>query len=186
MIRLLVDDGPLRAGMHERKIILHLHRRDLQTYARNNRRQLSNTPLQIVSGDKFRVLARDEQEVAEPLVEEMPGFAQHFANFERDAQDGVLARKAAVDARVDALVGQIERREEAHRSPKVAPGQRGGFTGHRFELCVCARREQSLELSQERGFLAKRFADFGRKEHATINHRETIRTQRKRVGCHRE
>ena len=66
-----------------------------------------------------------------PCASERPRLAPHLLRRERHAQDGVVARKAAVLAVVDALVGEIERRKEANDLAEAllrhllrAPGQR--------------------------------------------------------------
>ena len=68
---------------------------------------------QVIVGDKLRMLARHEQDVAEALRLQRPRLAQHFVHRQRHAQDRVVAREAAVFAVVDALVGKVKRREQA-------------------------------------------------------------------------
>ena len=58
------------------------------------------------------MLAGDEQNVAETLFLQRLRFLPHFIERERDAQNRIVARKTAVGAIVDALVGKIERREQ--------------------------------------------------------------------------
>ena len=58
------------------------------------------------------MLARNEQNVAKALSRQRARLATHFIHRERHAQNGVVAREAAILAVVDALVGKVERREE--------------------------------------------------------------------------
>ncbi len=83
----------------------------------------------VIIGNKFRVLARDEQKVAESLRLQFLRLAQHFFNRKRDAQNRVVTREAAVGTIVDALVGKIQRRKEAMVLPK------------RCCVSACARRQ---------------------------------------------
>jgi hypothetical protein len=59
------------------------------------------------------MLARDEQNVAETLLLQFPRLAQNFVNGKRHAQNRIVAREAAVGTIVDALVGNVKRREQA-------------------------------------------------------------------------
>ena len=82
------------------------------------------------------MLPGHEQNIAKALADEVCGFARDFFDFQRDAQNGIFAGEAAIGTGVDALVGEIERSEQAHGAPEVAPGDGGGFAGHQLEIPV--------------------------------------------------
>ena len=67
----------------------------------------------VAVGNKLGMFARDEQDVAKPLRRQRPRLAPNFLHRKRHAQDGVVPRKAAVLAVVDALVGKVKRREKS-------------------------------------------------------------------------
>jgi hypothetical protein len=69
------------------------------------------------------MLARDEQHVAKTLRPKMPRLGLDLVDRERDAQDRIVAREAAILADIDALVGEIERREKPHRAAKILARQ---------------------------------------------------------------
>ena len=110
----------------------------------------AHAALEVAVGDKLRMLAGDEQDIAKTFRREMPRLLHHGLDVERDAQDGVVAREAAVGAVVDALVGEIERREEADRLAEMPPRERGRLARQRLELRVGPRLQQRGEAS-ERG-----------------------------------
>jgi hypothetical protein len=66
------------------------------------------------------MLARDQQQVAETQRVQVPRLAHDLIDAERGAQDFRIAREPAVGAVVHALVGEVERREQAHRAAEVA------------------------------------------------------------------
>ena len=60
------------------------------------------------------MFARHKQDAAKALFAERARLAHHFVYRKCHSQDRVVARKAAVQAVIDALVGKIQRREEAN------------------------------------------------------------------------
>ena len=151
VVCLLVDDEPLGPGGDQRLVIRRLHRRDLDGKRRNLRCEHADDLLEVSVGDKFRMLAGDEQNVAEALRREVPCLRADLLGLERDAQDGVLPGKAAVDAAVDAFVGQIEGREQPYGPPEVLPRQRPRAPRHILELGPVGRRQVARESSHRRG-----------------------------------
>ena len=114
-----------------RPIILGFHRPDFEREAGHFLVQKADALGHVIRRDELGVLARHEQDIAEALRQERPRLAPHLLRRERHAQDGVVARKAAVLAGIDALVREIERRKEANDLAKAllrhllrAPGQR--------------------------------------------------------------
>jgi hypothetical protein len=165
MVGLLVNDEPFRAGMNEWQIVRDFHWGDFKADARNRRCEPLNASLQVVAGNEFGMLAGHEKDIAKALADKVCGFARDFLNFQRDAQDGIFTGEAAIGARIDAFVGEIKRGEEAHGAPKVAPRDRGGFSGQQLEMQVRARSEQRFKLPQKRRFIAKQTSDFRRESH---------------------
>src|SRR5438067_2247478 len=112
VIRFLVNDEAFCARFDDRNIIRGLHRSDLNRDRRELRRERSDTLAEITLADEFRVLASHEQHMPKTFLREMPPFRHHLLDTERNAEDRIIARKAAVTAIVDALVGKIKRREK--------------------------------------------------------------------------
>jgi hypothetical protein len=96
------------------------------------------------------------------------GFFFDLIDLEGDALDGVLTGKAAVGAGVDALVREVERGEESHRSAEMPTGGGGGAGGETLERGVVHGLQQCLESPQERGFLAERIVEYFGKTHQMI------------------
>ena len=84
---------------------------------------------------------------------------------ERDAQDRVIAREAAILADVDALVGEIDRREKPHGAAKILARQLFRVarhdlefrTGLRFEKRSEAAEDASLHQARQAGRVAEVF-----------------------------
>ena len=150
VVRFLINDEPLRARGGEPRVVGRFHRGDFQRERRNLRRERAHAAFEVSAGDEFRMLACDEEHVAKTFLGEMPRLFHHGVDLERDAEDRILAREAAVGAGVDALVGKIERREKADRFSKMPPRERGGFARERLQLRVVARLEQRGEAAHER------------------------------------
>src|SRR5436309_15360355 len=81
---------------------------------------------QVAAGYKFWMLTRHQQEVAEALTLHGARLLNDFIERESDAQDGVVARKAAVLAIVDTLIRQVERSEKANHFPNPWPRNPAG------------------------------------------------------------
>src|SRR5947207_657151 len=67
--------------------------------------------------------------MAEAARRQRPGLGQHLVGRERAPGDLVAGREAAVGARRDALVRQVQRREEANRAAEAADRQLVGGDG---------------------------------------------------------
>jgi hypothetical protein len=65
------------------------------------------------------MFARDEKNLKKTLVSEMTRFRDYFIYIECDAKNRVSTREATVSTIVNALIGKIKWREEAHRPAKV-------------------------------------------------------------------
>ncbi len=89
---------------------------------------------QVIAGDEFRMLAGDEQEIAEALILEGLRFVRrNVFGFERDAQDRVVAGEAAVLAVINAFVRQVKGREEPHHLAKPPQSHRSRALAQRFD-----------------------------------------------------
>jgi hypothetical protein len=89
------------------------------------------------------------------------GLAGDFVEFEGDPQDGVLAGKSTVSARIDALVGKIKRGKKPHRTTEIPSGECGRFARHARKCVVGDRSQEVLEAVQERGFVPQGGGDGG-------------------------
>ena len=94
------------------------------------------------------MLACHEKNVAEALRREVACFGGDLFDFESHALDGILARESAVGAGVDALVGEVERREESHRAAEMPARHCRRACGEGFQRGVAHGREQRLECAQ--------------------------------------
>src|SRR5579859_1033782 len=104
--------------------------------------QGANTIFEVSRRNKFRMLTRDEQDIAEPLFLKRPGLAFHLIQRQGDTQDRVIAREATVAAVVDAFIGEVERREETNHLAETLLGQLVLTPGKRFEQFHPRRRNQ--------------------------------------------
>ena len=77
------------------------------------------------------------------------------STLKRDAQDGVVAREAAILAVVDALVGEIERREEADDLAEALLGHLLRAPAQRFQQFRCRRGNQMRKIVQRQLRLAQ-------------------------------
>ena len=84
----------------------------------------------------------------------MAGFGDDLIDGEGGAEDGVVAREAAVLAVVDALVGDVEGGKEAHGAAEVAPGDGARLADHGLELGGGLGIEESGEALHQRGLAA--------------------------------
>ena len=82
-------------------------------------REGAHAGFEIAVGDEFRMLAGDQQDVTETVAREMPRLALYGFEIERHAQDRVVTGEAAILARVNALVGKIQGREEPDGLSKI-------------------------------------------------------------------
>ena len=77
---------------------------------------------------------------------------------QRHAQDRVVAREAAVFAVVDALVGKVERREQADDLAEALLGQRLRAPAHRLQQFAGGGRNQGGKIAQGKMGLSQDFA----------------------------
>ena len=162
MIGLLIDDEAFCTGLDHGSVLGGFHRSHLQRQTRNFRHQRPHAALQVAARDEFRMLSGDEQKIAEAFRGEMPRFLHHRFDFERDAQDGILAGKTAIRAGIDALVGKIKRSKEPDGFSEMLPRQAGGLPRHLLELFIRLGLEKSGKAADGGG--AKRVLDdFGKR-----------------------
>ena len=116
------------------------------------RRERPDAIGKIAAVDKLRMLPCHQKHLPKSLRRKMPRFGDHLLDRQRDAQDGVVARKTAIAAIVDALIAQVERREHSHRASEVWQGQLARLLRHPFELRVIGRLEERRKTPQQRRF----------------------------------
>lgn len=104
VIGFLVNDEALGTVIDQLAVLVVFHRADLDTDGRDQGLQGIDAFLQVAVRDEFRVLAGDEKKVAEAQIVQVFCLRDHLGHREGGAEDGVVARKAAVLAVVDALV----------------------------------------------------------------------------------
>jgi len=98
------------------------------------------------------MLAGNKKNLAKPLARQMPGFGNNLIDIKCDAEDRVIPREAAVLTIVDAFIGEIERREQPHRAPKILHCERAGSLGHRFKFLIGFWGNQMLEAFDQLRF----------------------------------
>ena len=84
--------------------------------------QGANTIGEVTVGDKLRVFTSDEEDVAKAFGGQVTRLLDHGSDIEGDAEDGIIARKSAVGAIIDAFIGKVERGEKPDGFTKVTPG----------------------------------------------------------------
>ena len=110
--------------------------------------QRGDAIVEIIVGNKLRMFARDQQDVAEALRLDCVRLAFHFLQRQGDAQDRVVAREAAVFAIVDALVGKVKRREQADDLAEALLRRRVRPPAHVFQQFRARRRNQMCEIGE--------------------------------------
>ena len=90
VIGLLVDDQSFRTGLHHPRILGRFHRSNFNADGGNKRANGFNARLKVTVRYELRVLASDQQDIAEPLIGEVPGFLDHLINTEGHPEDGVV------------------------------------------------------------------------------------------------
>ena len=133
LVSFLVNDKAIRARSDERSVLFRFHRTDFERDAGNFFMHGSHAVAQIIVRHKLRMFTGDEKNIAEALLLERAGFGEQIIRRERHAQDRIVAREAAVFAIVDALVREIERREEANDFAEAFDGERMRAAGKVFE-----------------------------------------------------
>ena len=146
LVGFLVNDQTLRARRHQGPVFLRFHWADFERNTRHPglRTDGPHASFEITVGNEFRMLARHEQDVPETFRREVPRLRDDLRDRQRDPQDRVVARETAIFAVVNALVGQIQRREQSHRAPEMLPRQCLRTRRHPFQRIVRTRFEQNV------------------------------------------
>ena len=134
VIGFLIDDETLGSGFDHALVFGRFHGADFDADGGDEGANGADAGFEVTVADEAGVFAGDEEDVAEALGDEVTGFGDDLVDGEGGAEDGVIAREAAVLAVVDALVGDVEGGKQAHGAAEVAPGDGAGFTDHGFEL----------------------------------------------------
>src|SRR5205823_3266827 len=114
IVSLLVNDEAFGASLDNRHVILGIHRADLNGDRRKIGRKRAHALGEITATHKLRMLARNKKDLAKSLPREMLCFGHDLIDGKCDAQDRIIPRETAILTIVDAFVGKIERRKEAH------------------------------------------------------------------------
>ena len=93
----------------------------------------------------------------------MPRFGGHLIGLKRDTQNRVIARKPAVTAIVDALIGKIERREESHGASEILQSERSRPLRHCFQLGIRFGRDKIFKPARQRRFFEREVVERFRK-----------------------
>ena len=161
VVGFLVNHQPVRSRRDQRPVIRRVHRPDLERNAGPFRVQCGDAFPKIPVGNKLGMLARHQQEVAESLGLERAGFPQHLVHGQRHPKNRIVAREAAILAVVDALVGKIQRREQADDFAEALLGERVRAAAHGFQQFARGRRNQRGEIAQGNSRFGDRLARGG-------------------------
>jgi hypothetical protein len=162
IVGFLINDEAFGAGLNQGTVAIGIHGADFERDARNFVLQRGDAIAEVIGGDEFRMFTSDEQEIAKALFLESAGFAQDFFDRKGDAQNGVVARKPAVTAVVNAFVGKIERGKEANDFSEARACQGGGALSQGVEAAGGGRGNQVGEIQQTGADRAQTAVDGGR------------------------
>src|SRR5262245_16547390 len=149
VIRLLINDEAFGASLDNWRVILGIHWTELNGNRRKIRSESAHALNEIIAVHKLRMLTGDEKDLAKSLLREIPRFGHNFIYAECDAQNRIIPRKTAILTIVDAFVGKIERRKEAHGSAKILQCERVRSLRHSFEFLSGFRGDQILKALDE-------------------------------------
>src|SRR5262249_38313568 len=91
------------------------------------------------------MFARNQKDLAESLSRQMLRFSEDFIDTQGDPQDRIISRETAILTIVDALVGEIQRREQAHGAAKVLQCEGARGLRHGFKFLIGFWRDQMLK-----------------------------------------
>ncbi len=111
IVSFLIDNQAIRAGFDQRSIFVCFHWAELKRDAGNLGVEGANAFREVTIGNKFGMLARNQQEISKTLSFQRARFAEYVVHCERDAKNRIVARESTVFAIIDALVGEIKGRE---------------------------------------------------------------------------
>ena len=151
VVSFLIDDEPFRAVGDDFGVLFVLHRPDLDGERGDERFERIEAVLEVAIRYEFRVLASDEQQIAETQRLKVPRFAHDLIDAQGGAQDFRIAGKAAVGTVVHALVGQVERREQAHRPAEMAARRLLAEPRKIFQRAAASFVKQALKPPHQRG-----------------------------------
>ena len=148
VVDLLVDDQALASGLDQPAVGGGVPHLGLQRDRRHRVGEGGDALDQVVLGHDAGVLAGDQQEVAEAPVGQRAGLGHDLRRRQGAAGDLVAGGEAAVRARRDALVRQVERGEQAHHPAEPAHAGRVGQPGHLLQPGRRRRRQEGAEVGQ--------------------------------------
>ena len=165
VVGFLVNDEAFGAVVDEVLVLVVFHGADFDAEGGDEGGESVEAFLEVAFGDEFGVFAGDEEEVAEAFGVEVSGFGDDLINGEGGAEDGVVAREAAVLAVVDAFVGEVKGSEEAHGAAEVTAGGFLALGDLGFEDLIGNGLNHGLEFPEERGGFGQKSGVGGRKTH---------------------
>ena len=127
IVGFLVDDETFRSGRDERQVIRPFPSGRLRSRSRRNPAQERERNRPDNPADELRMLARHEQDLPKASRRQVPRFGDDLLELRVTRRIGLSREKSTIPAIVDALVGQIKRREQPHRSPKILARERLGL-----------------------------------------------------------
>ncbi len=92
------------------------------------------------------MFARHQKQVPKSFAFEVASFLENGFYLEGDPENGIVSRKSAVSAIIDAFIGEVERGKQADRVAKVAPGEGLTLLRHILEariLCGFNQRDKA-------------------------------------------
>ena len=117
-------------------------------------RQIAKEPsVRVLVGDHAVLISGDEKQVAKAAIGEVSGFGDNLIDGESGAQNRVVSGEPAIAAVIDALVGDVDRREESHRLAEISAGYLNRLLREGFELAWGCGCEEALEARKKGGFL---------------------------------
>lgn len=174
IVGFLINNEALGAVADDFRVLIIFHRPDFQAERRDERLQRVEAVLQVAVGDKLRVLAGDQQDIPEAEAVEVTRFSDDLVHGEGRPENGGIARETAVFAVVHALVGDVERREEAHRFPEMAARHLLALPRERFERSARFLGNKLEEPPHQRSRAFQKSGKNIRKSHRARNVRRAM------------
>ena len=179
VVSFLVHHETFRSVRDDLGILIVLHRADLDAECGNERFEGIETVLQIALGNKLRMLASHEQQVAKTKPMQVPRLAHDLINGQRRAQDFRIARKTAITAVVHAFVGKIQRRKQTHRFAKVPTRDLLALPRQSLKPVSALVRKHPLEAAHQRCRALEKLRKHIGKGHRREDARPATRRQRR-------
>ena len=165
VVGFLVNDEAFGAGPDDGFVLGRFHGADFERDGGDEVFQALDAAGEVVGRDELGVLAGDEEDVAKALLVKMAGLGLDLVERQGDAENRIVAREAAILADVNALVGKIERREEAHGASEILAGELFGLPGHVFQSGAGLRIQIGGKAAQDAALQKRGIAEGCREGH---------------------